>query len=172
MLSLELLGVRLEQPANSPVLLLRERDGRRRVLPIYIGGPEAAAIAYALEGATPPRPLTHDLLCNVLNDLGVTLTRVLVTEFKEHTYFAELHLDRGGEALVVSSRPSDAVALAVRTGAPLFANEELLDAAGQLVDETDDAASTASGADDAPPEVIIEEFRAFIQDVKPEDFGG
>jgi bifunctional DNase/RNase len=168
-LSLDLLGVRLEQPANSPVLLLREREGRRRVLPIYIGGPEAAAIAYALEGATPPRPLTHDLLCNVLHDLGVTLTRVLVTEFKDHTYYAELHLDRGGQALVVSSRPSDAVAIAVRTGAPLFATEALLDEAGQLVDETEDADAVDA---DAPPEVIIEEFRAFIEDVKPEDFGG
>jgi uncharacterized protein len=168
-LSLELLGVRLEQPANSPVLLLREREGQRRVLPIYIGGPEAAAIAYALEGATPPRPLTHDLLCNVLQELGATLSRVLVTEYREHTYYAELHLDRGGQELVISSRPSDAVALAVRTGAPLFATETLLDAAGQLVDENDD---TDGDAENAPPEEILEEFRAFIEDVKPEDFGG
>jgi bifunctional DNase/RNase len=109
-------------------------------------------------------------VCNVLNELGVTLTRVLVTEFKEHTYYAELHLDRGGKPLVVSSRPSDAVAIAVRTGAPLFATESLLDEAGQLVDETE---SADDGVDaDAPPEVIIEEFRAFIEDVKPEDFGG
>ena len=167
MLSLELLGVRLEQPANSPVLLLRERDGERRVLPIYIGGPEAAAIAYALEGATPPRPLTHDLLCNVLSELGATLTRVLVTEFREHTYYAELHLDHGGRQLVISSRPSDAVAIAVRTGAPLFATETLLDAAGQMVDENEAVADSPEA-----PEEILEEFRAFIEDVKPEDFGG
>jgi uncharacterized protein len=166
-LSLELLGVRLEQPANSPVLLLREREGERRVLPIYIGGPEAAAIAYALEGATPPRPLTHDLLCNVLQELGASLTRVLVTEFREHTYYAELHLDHGGNQLVISSRPSDAVAIAVRTGAPLFATETLLDAAGQMVDETE---TVADGPE--APEEILEEFRAFIEDVKPEDFGG
>jgi len=166
-LPLELLGVRLEQPANAPVLLLRERDGRRRVLPIYIGGPEAAAIAYALDGATPARPLTHDLLRNVLHDLGVSLERVVVTEFREHTYFAELHLVRDGQPLIVSSRPSDAVALAVRTGSPLFASEAVLDEAGQIAEIDGESAGTGEQGDH-----LIEEFRAFIDEVRPEDFGG
>jgi uncharacterized protein len=166
-LPLELLGVRLEQPANAPVLLLRERDGRRRVLPIYIGGPEAAAIAYALDGATPARPLTHDLLRNVLHDLGVSLERVVVTEFREHTYFAELHLVRDGQQLIVSSRPSDAVALAVRTGSPLFASEAVLDEAGQIAEIDGETVGTGEQGDH-----LIEEFRAFIDEVRPEDFGG
>ena len=162
---LELLGVRLEQPANAPVLLLRELTGDGRVLPIYIGGPEAAAIALALEGEVPPRPLTHDLLRNVLVELGAEVVQVVITELQEHTFFAELHLRVGGTAHIVSCRPSDAVALAVRAGTPLFAADEVLDAAGKVQ-------ATAQDGDDADesPDEILEEFRAFIEDVKPEDF--
>ena len=132
MVPLELVGVRVEIPANTPMVLLREQVGRQRLLPIYIGTPEATAIHYALEGVTPPRPLTHDLFLQVLTELGVRLEQVVVTEMREHTYFAELHLRRnGGEVSIISSRPSDAIALAVRCSAPLFAAEELLDEVGQ-----------------------------------------
>ena len=161
---LELLGVRLEQPANAPVLLLRELTGDGRVLPIYIGGPEAAAIALALEGEVPPRPLTHDLLRNVLVELGAEVVQVVITELQEHTFFAELHLRVGGASHIVSCRPSDAVALAVRAGTPLFAADEVLDAAGKVQPTADDDES------DETPDEILEEFRAFIEDVKPEDF--
>lgn len=162
---LELLGVRLEQPANAPVLLLKELSGDGRVLPIYIGGPEAAAIALALDGEVPPRPLTHDLLRNVLVQLGAEVVQVVITDLQEHTFFAELHLRLGEVTHVVSCRPSDAVALAVRAGTPLYAADEVLEAAGKIpvVDEAEDAA-------DESPDEILEEFRAFIEDVRPEDF--
>jgi bifunctional DNase/RNase len=164
MVEMELVGVRLELPANTPIVLLREQAGQRRVLPIYIGGPEAAAIAYALEGVQSPRPLTHDLFKDVLDELGVRLARVVVTDMREHTYYAELHLDRAGSTSVVSSRPSDSIALAVRTGSPIFADEGLLDEYGQI--EADEEPE----AEEGQQEEILEEFRDFIANVNPEDF--
>lgn len=163
---LEVLGVKLEPPANVPVLLLREMAGEGRTLPIYIGNPEATAIALAQEGEVPPRPLTHDLLRNVLVELGAEVVQVVITELQEHTFYAELHLRLNGTAHVVSCRPSDAVALAVRAGTPLFAADDVLAVAGKPPepDEDDD------DVDDDSPEEILEEFRAFIEDVRPEDF--
>jgi bifunctional DNase/RNase len=158
----ELLGVRLELPANTPIVLLRETQGRRRVLPIYIGGAEATAIAYAIEGVVPPRPLTHDLLRDVLGELGARLEQVVVNDLRDHTFFAELHLVVGGAPHVVSSRPSDAIALALRTSSPLFVAERVMDEAGQ--EQTDEAEETAE------PEEILDEFRDFIEHVRPEDF--
>ncbi len=92
MVPLELIGVRVEIPANTPMVLLREQEGRHRLLPIYIGSPEASAIHYALEGVVPPRPLTHDLFVNTLVVLGAEVTSVVVTEVRDRTYFAEIHL--------------------------------------------------------------------------------
>ena len=157
---LELLGVRVEVPANTPMVLLRESEGRQRLLPIYIGSPEASAIHYALEGVVPPRPLTHDLLLVVLEQLDASLTKVVVTEIRERTYYAELHLATPTGDKVISARPSDAIALAVRCSAPLFASEDLLDEVGQepAVEAEDDAAE------------IIDEFKDFIENVSPEDF--
>jgi len=157
---LELIGVRVEMPANTPMVLLRESDGAHRLLPIYIGSPEASAIHYALEGVEPPRPLTHDLFLNVLGELGTEVTRVVVTEIVDRTYFAELHLSTPAGERVVSARPSDAIALAVRCGAGLFASTELIDAVGQEPEPeaTEDAAE------------IIDEFKDFIENVSPEDF--
>jgi len=148
-------------PANTPMLLLRESDGRHRLLPIYIGSPEASAIHYALEGVAPPRPLTHDLFLNVLAELGASVTRVVVTEMRDRTYFAELHLATPTGDKVISARPSDAIALAVRCGADLFASNELIDQVGQepVPEPEDDAAE------------IIDEFKDFIENVSPEDFG-
>jgi uncharacterized protein len=158
---LELIGVRVELPANTPMVLLREADGRHRLLPIYIGTPEASAIHYALEGVEPPRPLTHDLFLDVVGVLGATVTRVVVTEIRERTYYAELHLDTPSGDKVVSARPSDAIALAVRCGAELFASDELIDEVGQepVVEPDDESAE------------IIDEFKDFIENVSPEDFG-
>jgi bifunctional DNase/RNase len=157
---LELIGVRVEMPANTPMVLLRESDGRHRLLPIYIGSPEASAIHYALEGVEPPRPLTHDLFLNVLAELGTTLTQVVVTEMRDRTYYADLHLDTPTGDKVISARPSDAIALAVRCGASLFATNALIDEVGQepVVEPDDDAAE------------IIDEFKDFIENVSPEDF--
>jgi bifunctional DNase/RNase len=142
------------------MVLLRESTGRQRLLPIYIGSPEASAIHYALEGVEPPRPLTHDLFLNVLGELDTTLTSVVVTEMRDRTYYAELHLVTPNGEKVVSARPSDAIALAVRCGAPLFASNELIDQVGQEpVPEPDDDAAE-----------IIDEFKDFIESVSPEDF--
>jgi bifunctional DNase/RNase len=159
MTPMELVGVRVEIPANTPMVLLQEQAGANRLLPIYIGSPEAAAIHYALEGAEPPRPLTHDLFVNVLTELGAVLDHIVVTEVREHTYYAELHLKVGDTEHVVSSRPSDAIALAVRCEAGIFAADELLDEVGQTPEPAD-----------AQAEEIIDEFKDFIEHVTPEDF--
>jgi bifunctional DNase/RNase len=159
---MELLGVRVELPANTPVVVLREETDRARVLPILIGGPEAAAIHTALEGITPPRPLTHDLTVTVFQALGATLERVVITEVREHTFFAELHFRSASGDTVVSSRPSDAIALAVRTSSPIFADEALLDQAAVEAPEAD--------ADEGDEEAILDEFRDFLDDIKPDDF--
>ncbi len=161
---LELVGVRVEVPDNTPVLILREQTGRQRVLPIMIGTPEASAIHFALEGIVSPRPMTHDLFVDVLTTLGATLQRVLITEIREHTYYAELYLQTANGPRVVSTRPSDAMALAVRTGADIYATEELMDAVGQ------DAAVAAVLDDEAEEESILDEFRDFIDSINPEDF--
>lgn len=159
---MELVGIRVEQAAGTPLMLLRETTGPGRLLPIYIGGPEAAAIAYALEGVVTPRPMTHDLLKTVVEGLGATLERVVITELREHTFFAELELRQGEHLHRISSRPSDAVALAVRTGAPIFASTEVLDEAGQLP-----APEETEGEGE---EELVDEFREFIENVSPEDF--
>ena len=162
MVELELLGVRVELPSNTPVMLLQEREGRRRKLSIFIGGPEAAAIAFALDGVEPPRPMTHDLLCSLLEELDSGLERVVITELRDTTFYADLHLtapEGGEDPLVVSARPSDAVAVAVRSAAPIFATEELLAEAGY-----------SEEAADVSPDEVVEEFREFIQNVSPEDF--
>src|SRR3954465_10119704 len=125
---MELLGVRLELPANAPVLLLREQTGAR-VLPIYIGPEEAKAIALALEGVATPRPMTHDLLRDTLLALGAPVVSVTVTRPRARTFFPELERLPAGRAVRVSSPPSDAIALAVRVDAPIFAAEGVLDEA-------------------------------------------
>ena len=160
---LELVGVRLEVPGNSPVIMLREQDGRHRVLPIYIGSPEAAAIHYAVEGIVPMRPLTHDLMCTLLAELDTVLERVLITEVVDGTFYAELHLRESGTAKIVSCRPSDGVALAVRTDSPIFASEDVLDEAGH-----EEAVEDPDEADDA--DEILAEFQNFIDQVSPDDF--
>ena len=150
----------MEVPANTPMVLLREQEGRQRLLPIYIGSPEASAIHYALEGVEPPRPLTHDLFLNTLDELDAEITKVVVTEMRDRTYYAELHVNSPSGEKIISSRPSDAIALAVRCAAPLFANDDLIDEVGQdpPSQPEDDAAE------------IIDEFKDFIENVSPEDF--
>lgn len=159
---MELLGVRLELPANAPVVLLREQSGERRVLPIYIGPEEARAIALALEGVTTPRPMTHDLMRDLLGAAEVSVVSINVTELRESTFFAEIELRAGERTVRVSSRPSDAVALAVRVDAPIFTSEEVLaDAAMPAAEESED---------EEEQEEIVDQFRQFIDEVDPEDF--
>jgi bifunctional DNase/RNase len=158
---MELLGVRLELPQNAPVVLLREQQGERRVLPIYIGPEEARAIALALEGVTTPRPMTHDLLRDVLDATEARVVSIAVTELRDATFYAEIELSAGGKTVRVSSRPSDAVALAVRVDAPIFASEEVL---------ADAAMPAAEEGEEDQQEEIVDQFRQFIDEVNPEDF--
>ena len=153
---MELVGVRIELPTNQPIVLLRESSGSR-YLPIWIGAVEATAIAYALEGVVPQRPLTHDLLKTVSESLGASVARVVVTELRDSVYYADLVLARGDDEVVVSSRPSDAIALAARMGAPLFASPEVLEDAGIEIRDEDE-------------EEEIEKFREFLDHISPEDF--
>jgi bifunctional DNase/RNase len=159
MVEMELVGVRVELPSNTPIVLLREKTGERRLLPIFIGGPEATAIALALDKVETPRPMTHDLLKDLLDEVGAHVDRVVVTDLNEGTFYAEIHLSTDGKAKHVSSRPSDAVALAVRAGTPIFAEESVLDEVAYTVNEEDDE-----------PEEVVEQFREFIDNVNPEDF--
>src|SRR5438128_11962914 len=118
---MRLVGVRVELPTNNPIVLLREAEGEQRVLPIFIGAVEATAIAFALQGVVTQRPMTHDLMRDLLQELDVRVDRVVVTELREGTFFAEIELSRNGTQHKVSSRPSDAIALAARLGTPIYA---------------------------------------------------
>ncbi len=147
------MGVRVEMPTNQPIVLLRERAGGR-YLPIWIGAAEATAIAYAQQGVEPPRPLTHDLLKNVIEGLGNQLRQVRVDELKDKVFYATLVFD-GTE---ISSRPSDAIALALRVACPIVVAEAVFDEAGiAMAPEEDDE---------------VEKFREFLDQVSPEDFEG
>jgi bifunctional DNase/RNase len=159
---MELIGVRVEMPANTPVVVLREQDGQHRLLPIVIGTPEASSIHAAISGMEPPRPLTHDLMVTMVARLGATLERVVITELRDHIFYAELRLTSDGTERTISSRPSDAIALAARVGCPIFASEALLAEVGQVPPPTDTEAA----------EAIIDEFRDFLDDLDPDDFLG
>lgn len=149
---LTVVGVRVELPANQPIVLLREVGGER-YLPIWIGAVEATAIAFAQQGIVPPRPMTHDLLRDVLDALGATLEAVQITELREGVFFADLVFASG---LRVSARPSDAIALAIRAGVTIFGSDAVLSDAGIVI------------ADEQESEV--EKFREFLDTISPEDF--
>jgi hypothetical protein len=129
-------GLMIDPVTNVPIVLLRDADNQR-VLPIWVGPVEANAIALQIENVAPPRPLTHDLLRNVLSELGVTLRRVVITDLKENTFFAYLDLRRGDETLLVDARPSDAIALAIRTKSPVFVDAAVLERARSVDASTD-----------------------------------
>ena len=153
MREVEVVGVRVEVPSNQPIVLLREAAGER-YLPIWIGAVEATAIAFAQQGVVPPRPLTHDLLKDVLDATGNALAEVRITEVNDGIFYATLVL---GSGIEVSARPSDSIALALRTGAAIFATDEILDEAGVAIpDEQEDE---------------VEKFREFLDTISPEDFG-
>jgi len=164
MVEMHLSAVRVELPSNNPLLLLQETTGERRTLPIYIGPAEAQAIAFAQQGVETPRPMTHDLMRDLLEELGATVECIVITELRDRTFFAEIRLVAAGQRHSVSSRPSDAVALAVRVDAVIYAEEELLDAEGVIL-PTDEEEETVE-ADE-----LVSEFRDFIEGISPEDFG-
>lgn len=161
---LELVGVRVELPANQPIVLLKEVDGSR-YLPIWIGAVEATAIAFALQGVETARPLTHDLIVDVLAATGQHLDAVRITDLRDGTFYAELVLiDEAGNTVEVSSRPSDALAIAARLpDIPLFGAPQVLEEAGVELD--DDEAVDEEQAEDQ-----VREFRQFLDSITPEDF--
>jgi len=160
LIAMDVVGVRVELPSNQPIVLLRESDGPR-YLPIWIGGSEATAIATALEGVVPPRPLTHDLMRSVIDALGALAVRVVITEMRDSVFYADLSLDISGREVHVSSRPSDAIALAVRTGTPVFAFPSVLDDAGVVFEEEEEN-----------EEEEVARFREFLEEATIEDFLG
>lgn len=168
MVEMELLGVQVEMPSNSPLMLLKETEGPGRVLPVVIDTPEAQAIYRGIERIRMARPLTHDLMKNLIDDLGAEVVRVTVTELRERTFFAEIEVVLNGDTHVISARPSDAIALAVRTDTPIFATEEVLAEAGQFIEEGDAEQGDEESAD--APDELIDEFSKFLEDVNPEDF--
>jgi uncharacterized protein len=149
---MHLSAVRVEVPSNTPILLLQEVAGANRTLPIYIGPAEAQAIAFAQQGVDTPRPMTHDLMRDILEELGATVECIVITELRDRTFFAEIRLLVAGQRHIVSSRPSDAVALAVRVQTTIYAEEELLDAEGVILpeDEAEPAESASSSKASVP----------------------
>ena len=173
MVEVRLRAVRVDLQSNTPVLLLQESEGLGRTLPIFIGAPEATAIAFALQGMDTPRPMTHDLIRDLLESLGAEVLRVVVTELRTAHLLRRDRAPQDGREVPVSSRPSDAVAVAVRTGAPLFVADDLMDAEGIMlaVDEEDEDEDDEEPTDDAGnPEEIVGEFRSFLDSIRPEDF--
>ncbi len=152
MREVDVIGVRVEMPSNQPIVLLREVSGER-YLPIWIGAVEATAIAFAQQGVVPPRPLTHDLMKNVLDATGNELSEVRITDVKDGVFYALLVFGSGVE---VSARPSDSIALALRTGTRIVCAEDVLDDAGLEVP--------------AEQEDEVERFREFLDNVSAEDF--
>jgi len=155
MIELSLIGVRVELPSNQPIVLLKEVDGER-YLPIWIGAVEATAIAFALQGIQTPRPMTHDLMRDILSQTNTDVERIVINELVEQTFYAAIRMTVNSQVSEVSSRPSDAIALAVRINAPIFASEEVLEQAG--IELRDDE------------ETEVEKFREFLDQVTPEDF--
>lgn len=154
---MEIKGLMIDPSSNHPIVILRDKGGRL-FLPIWIGVFEASAIQLQLEGVEPKRPMTHDLLCSVLDHLDAEIERIVICGLSEHTFFAEIHLRQNGRSLAIDSRPSDAIAVALRVGAPIFVRQSVLDKA-QIADLT-----VAGGEDE-------ERLRRWFEDLKPEDLG-
>ena len=151
-------GVSFDMVGKQPIVLLKTVESNK-FLPIWIGHPEAAAILMKLQGASTPRPMTHDLLSDMLGELEVECTRVAVTELRENTFYASISLRANGLDLEIDSRPSDALALAVRSGAPIFAADEVItESAIEFEHEVEDT------------EEVVEKFKDFLDKVTPEDF--
>ena len=167
MIEMELLGVQVELPSNSPLLLLRETSGQGRVLPVVIDTPEAHAIHRGMEGIRLARPLTHDLLVQMLEEFQATIARVVVTELRERTFFAEIEVTLAGKNPTISARPREAIALAGRTATPIYASEEVLTEAGQILE-----AHPADESSENDPDELLDEFKQFLDDVSPDDFQG
>ncbi len=151
-------GVSFDMVGKQPIVLLKTADGNK-FLPIWIGHPEAAAILMKLQGASPPRPMTHDLFTDMLAQLEARVVRIAVTELRENTFFALITISVDGSEIEVDSRPSDAIALAVRSDAPIYAADSVIEESAIEFEH-----------EDVNEEKVVEEFKKFLDEVKPEDF--
>lgn len=158
MQKMDIYGVSFDLVGKQPIVLLKTADGNR-FLPIWIGHPEAAAILMKLQNASSPRPLTHDLMTDMLAQLDTQIVRVTVTELRDNTFYAAITLLRNGSEIEIDSRPSDAIALAVRTEAPIFADDGVIE----------ESAIEFEG-EEVNEEEIVSEFRSFLDRVSPEEF--
>ncbi len=166
MIPVTVAGVRMEMPSNTPIVLLQEQSGSRYV-PIWVGAVEATAIAYAQQGVQPPRPLTHDLFIELLTGLDAHIQAVRITDLTDGVFFAVIDVTRAdGETVEISARPSDAIAIALRAGAPISAAEEVVDEAGVEIPLDTDSEGVSGGN----PEDQVEKFREFLEGISPEDF--
>lgn len=166
LIPVEVVGVRIEMPSNQPIVLLKEIEGTR-FLPIWVGAVEATAIAFAQQGLEASRPLTHDLMRDLLDRVDITLTSVHITSIKDGVFFAEMNLrGKGGALEPLSARPSDAIAIALRTKSNIMVSNDLLDEVG--IDIPEPVAGSASAAGDQE----LEAFREFLEGINPEDFAG
>jgi bifunctional DNase/RNase len=171
-ISMEVVGVRIEMPSNQPIVLLKEIDGSR-FLPIWVGAAEATAIAFAQQGINPDRPLTHDLMRDLLQTLDATLLAVQITHLRDGIFFATLQLRTFEDAaLAVSARPSDAIALALRSQSNIVASRELVDQVGIEIPERLIQAMDAEGEPIEPASADLDAFREFLDQINPEDFKG
>ncbi len=153
-------GVSFDMVGKQPIVLLKTMDGNR-FLPIWIGHPEAAAILMKLQGAPTPRPMTHDLVTDMLGELNARVSKISVTELRENTFYAVITLQVNDSEIEIDSRPSDALALAVRTSAPIFV-------ADQVIDDS----AIEFGSEPAEEQEVVDEFKKFLEDVSPDDFRG
>ena len=151
-------GVSFDMVGKQPIVLLKTRDGNK-FLPIWIGHPEAAAILMKLQGAATPRPMTHDLVTDILAQLEAQVVRITVTELRDNTFYASITVQQNGSEIEIDSRPSDAIAIAVRAEAPIFAAERVIE----------ESAIEFEG-EDVNEEEIVDEFRKFLDDVSPDQF--
>ena len=152
-------GVSFDMVGKQPIVLLKTADGNK-FLPIWIGHPEAAAILMKLQGAATPRPMSHDLFTDILSQLEARVVKIAVTELRENTFYAQITVAVDGTEIEIDSRPSDAIALAVRAEAPIFAAESVIEESAIEFEH-----------EDVNEEEVVEEFKKFLDEVKPEDFG-
>ena len=172
MIEVVLRAVRVDVGSSTPLLLLEELGGER-VLPIFIGAPEATAIAYALQHLETPRPMSHDLMGSIITALGARLFTVEITELIDNTFYANLRILHESKEVIVSARPSDAVALALRAGAPILVSDTVMNEQGRVMhldddDEMDDITDRAAGESDEAE--LVAELREFLDTIRPEDF--
>ena len=151
-------GVSFDLVGKQPIVLLKTADGNK-FLPIWIGHPEAAAILMKLQGATTPRPMTHDLVTEMLSQLDAQVVRITVTELRDSTFYAQITVAQDGSEIEIDSRPSDAIALAVRADAPIFAADSVIE----------ESAIEFEG-EEVNEEEIVSEFKQFLENVSPDEF--